>query len=180
MAIRFACPCGQELEAEPDHAGLATVCPQCRRDLSIPATQAPLTAAESAPFPTAVRKKTPPPRPPLTNRFNDDGTLARRKREAVDDEADGPRRERHYDDHDAHADEEADRSRRPRMRRSDRPEEPTGINWKLVGGSALVMLITGPWAALVIFGGGIPIYAVLGFFAGLLGVVRGLMGYHRD
>src|SRR5262245_35373599 len=124
MTIRFACPCGQELEAEPDHAGMETVCPQCRRDLTIP------TAPPSVP--TAVRAKAAVaarPRPPLTNRYNDDGSLARRKQDSDDEDDRRLRRERHFDDHDAHADEEEDTSRRPRMRRPDRPDEPTGINW---------------------------------------------------
>jgi len=173
MTIRFACPCGQELEAEPDHVGLDTVCPQCRRNLQIPAGQ-PVV-------PTAARMKaaaSAPPRPPLTNRYNDDGTLARRKTEDEEDDR-GLRRERHFDDHDAHEDEDEDTSRRPRMRRPDRPDEPTGVNWPLVGGSALVMLVTGPWAAFVIFGGGIPIYPTVGFIAGFIGVGRGLLGHRQ-
>ena len=106
MPIRFACPCGQELEAEPDHAGLATACPQCRRDLTIPAVPAVFDAA--APIPTAERAKVPAtvkPRPPLTNRYNDDGTLSR-PRMADNDEDNTLRPERHYDDHEAHDDEE--------------------------------------------------------------------------
>jgi hypothetical protein len=173
MTIRFACPCGQELDAEPDHAGLATVCPQCQRNLQIPADQPAV--------PTAVRTKgtvSTRPRPPLTNRYNDDGTPARRKSEDAEED-DTPRRERHFDDHQAHEDEDEDTSRRPRMRRPTRPDEPTGINWTLVGGSALVMLVTGPWAALAIFVGGNFIYPVVGFIAGLIGVVRGLLGRRR-
>jgi hypothetical protein len=174
MTIRFACPCGQELEAEPGHAGMETVCPQCRRDLTIPAAPPPVPTAVRPQATAAAR-----PRPPLTNRYNDDGTIARRKRDSDDEDDDSPRRERHFDDHDAHADEDEDTSRRPRMRRPGRPDEPTGINWPLVGGSALVMLITGPWAALVIFGGGIPVYPTIGFIAGTVGVVRGLLGHRQ-
>src|SRR5262245_4016934 len=177
MPIRFACPCGQELEAEPDHAGLATACPQCRRELTIPSD--PIASAGPSPIPTAVRTKTvAPPRPPLTNRYNDDGSLARPKR-ALDDDPDvGPRRERHYDDHEAHEGE--DDRRRPRMRRQELSAEPAGINWTLVGGSALVMLVTVPWAILAFMAKANFIFPIIGFIAGLVGVIRGLMGYQRD
>jgi hypothetical protein len=172
MSIRFACPCGQELEADPDHAGLTTECPLCRRELQIPSGE---------PIPTAVRTKASAavrPRPPLTNRFNDDGTLARPKGDTDDG---GHRRNRPYDDDEAHDDEDDDPTNRPRMRRPDRWDEPTGINWNMVGGGLLVLLIGVAWALVKWFVfGGLPIYQIVVVAAGLIAVVRGLLGHRRE
>jgi hypothetical protein len=175
MTIRFACPCGQELEAEPDHAGMGTACPACHRDLVIPSASAP------RPVPTAVRTKsaaTAPVRPPLTNRFNDDGSLARPKGESPDDVR--PRPHRVFDD-DVHDDDHEDApASRPKMRPRLRDDHPTGINWAMVGGGALVMVLAAAWAVASFLLGGIPVYQCVAFLAGLIAVVKGLLGHQRD
>lgn len=173
MSIRFACPCGLELQAEAEYAGRATACPQCGRDLIIP-------ASDERPIAAAVRMKSRPaplPRPPLTNRYDDDGNLARPKGEPNLD-LHRPRINRHYDDHEAHDDEED--SRRPRMKRPDRSDEPTGINWTFVGSGVLVMTIAAAWGILSFFLGGIPWYQCIAFIGGLIVVVRGFMGHQRE
>ncbi|HEY2785115.1 MAG TPA: hypothetical protein VGJ05_09090 [Fimbriiglobus sp.] len=196
MTIRFACPCGQELEAEAEHAGLATVCPQCQRELTIPAAKsrppvarlAPpdlpdtgFTVVGDPPLPSASRPKPPPPRPrpPLTNRYDDDGAPARSRRDAEEDEDVRPRKNRHYDDDEAHDDEED--SRRPRMkRRKKRYDEPTGVNWTMVGGGALLMIGMAVWFIVGWIGGIIFFKPPIGFVIGLIAVVKGLMGHQKD
>jgi prepilin-type processing-associated H-X9-DG protein len=51
MSITFTCECGQEMQAQDEHAGRRTRCPKCGRDTLIP-------SVESAPPPAP-----PPPRP---------------------------------------------------------------------------------------------------------------------
>src|SRR5713226_4585238 len=40
MAIRFTCPCGQELQARDEHAGRKTRCPKCGAEPVIPGATA--------------------------------------------------------------------------------------------------------------------------------------------
>jgi hypothetical protein len=67
------------------------------------------------------------------------------------------------------------------MRRPDRPNEPTGINWKMVGGGIVVLLIGVVWGLLnwFVFGRP-PIYQVIVVGAGMVAIVRGMLGHRKE
>jgi hypothetical protein len=78
MAITFNCECGQQLQAQEEHAGRRTRCPQCGRELPIPAV-APARPPEPPLRPEAVATR-PRSRSRRFEDDDDDGDERRRRR----------------------------------------------------------------------------------------------------
>lgn len=66
--IRFVCPCGKQLQAHDENAGKAVLCPECKRQIKVPAAPPPpasIQPVEPASQPSAeprVQKTRPAPR----------------------------------------------------------------------------------------------------------------------
>jgi hypothetical protein len=88
MAIRFACACGKELQAQEEHAGKKTKCPACGAELRIPSPSAEVrrTAEEV----TARSKRRPDD--DLEDQIVERPAKKSRRAEEDDDEDDRPSR----------------------------------------------------------------------------------------
>jgi hypothetical protein len=180
MPIRFACPCGNQLEVEDEYAGQQAQCPTCDAILEIPQASRPRPVAVAMP----VRQK---PEPEHDDDIAADAeTLnplaSKRRKKLLDYEEDvapnaakpAPRRKQLVDNDDDDDDYEADRPRRKPRRPKSETVPYNAFNSQTIGGIICLVL------SLVIF--------IIGFFldlffvrwilvlavVGVIGIVRGV------